>query len=242
MTEKSTTRPELYGPGLTDVRMMIVAHTSFRRELGLAPRCIRGVPDHDRRRTIEIADHVELFLSLLHHHHSIEDELLWDRLLDRVPGELEPLVHTMESQHESVAILLEQTGTALTTWRTTATRDDGSMAADLLAQLVSVLTEHLDAEESRLLPIMARHITGPEWAEFTARGMESIPKRHAMLGLGMMLYEGDPAVIAIELRTIPAPLRPVLRGLGRRSFRRYSRRIHGTATPPKGSALANAGQ
>jgi hemerythrin-like domain-containing protein len=238
MQEKMATEQVLHGPGLTDVRMMIVAHTSFRRELGLGPRCIRGVPDGDRRRTEEIADHVELFLSLLHHHHSIEDELLWEKLLDRVPGELEPLVHTMENQHENVAGLLEQTGSAVHTWRTTADTGDGSKAAEFLTQLVVALTEHLDAEERRLLPIMARHISEEEWAEFTERGMESIPKRQMLLGLGMMLYEGDPDVVAIELRTAPAPLRRLLPALGRRAFRRYARRIHGTATPPKGTELA----
>jgi hemerythrin-like domain-containing protein len=214
--------------------MMIVAHSSFRRELGLGPGCIRGVPSGDRRRTNEITDHIELFLSLLHHHHSIEDELLWEKLLDRVPGELEPLVHTMEAQHESVASLLEQTGQAMQTWRVTADSSDGRDAAELLAQLVSALTEHLDAEETNVLPIMARHITRPEWAEFTERGMESIPKRQMLLGLGMMLYEGDPEVIALELRSAPAPLRSLLLALGGLAFRRYARRIHGTATPPRG--------
>ena len=85
----------------------------------------------------------------------------------------------------------------------------------LLSRLVSALVEHLDAEESRLLPIMARHITEPEWAEFTARGMEAIPKKQMFLGFGMMLYEGDPEVIAIEMRSVPAPVRALLPIFGR---------------------------
>jgi hypothetical protein len=55
-----------------------------------------------------------------------------------------------------------------------------------------------------------------------------------LLGLGMMLYEGDPEVIALELRSAPAPLRSLLLDLGGLAFRRYARRIHGTATPPGG--------
>lgn len=238
MNEQATsTESALHGPGITDVRMMIVAHSSFRRELGLSPRAIRAVRNGDRRRAAEIADHVQLFLSLLHHHHTIEDELLWEKLLDRVPGELAPLVHTMESQHESVAALLESTETALTPWRRMAGTDDGEALADVLSQLVSALVEHLDLEEERLLPIMARHITGPEWAEFTEQGMESIPKKQMLLGFGMMLYEGDPEVIGIELRSVPAPVRAILPVLGRRAFRRYARRIHGTPTPPRGRDL-----
>ena len=234
---EQTTSCALYGPGLTDVRMMIVAHTSFRRELGLSPRAVRAVAQGDHRRVTVVADHIELFLSLLHHHHTIEDDLLWEKLLDRVPGELAPLVHIMESQHEAVAGLLEQTTAALTRWRLTAVTSDADALADLLCDLVSALVEHLDAEESRLLPIMARHITEPEWAEFTARGMEAIPKKQMFLGFGMMLYEGDPDVIAIEMRRVPAPVRALLPVFGRRSFRRYARRVHGTSTPLLGPAL-----
>ena len=75
------------GPGLTDVRMMTVAHTQLPpRAQARRSRPYDGVAAGDRRRASEIADHVELWLGLVHHHHSIEDELLWDRLVERVPG------------------------------------------------------------------------------------------------------------------------------------------------------------
>lgn len=61
--------------------------------------------------------------------------------------------------------------------------------------------------------------------------MESIPLRLLFTGFGMMLYEGDPSVIALEIAKLPAPLRPLLPPLGRLAFRRYARRIHGTPTP-----------
>lgn len=227
----STEASTLHGPGLTDVRMMIVAHSSFRRELGLSPRAVRAVADGDLRRARVVAEHVELFLSLLHHHHLIEDDLLWEKLLDRVPGELAPLVHLMERQHEVVADLLEQAGVLLGVWRRTAAARDANALADLLSTLVTALLEHLDAEEADLLPIMARNITADEWREFTERGMESIPKKMVFLGFGMMLYEGDPQVIALEMRKVPAPIRLLLPPLARWSFRRYARTIHGVPAP-----------
>ncbi|MFI7699228.1 hemerythrin domain-containing protein [Nonomuraea sp. NPDC049480] len=234
MTNHTTDGQRLHGQGLIDVRMMRVAHSSFRRELGLSPAAVRAVAAGDRRRTSIVAGHADLFLSLLHHHHSIEDELLWGALLERVPGELAPLVHVMQSQHEQVAELLDQAQAALGTWRRTASTPDGEALAAILSSLCTVLFEHLDAEETHLLPIMARHITAEEWEEFTVQGMSSIPKRLMFLGFGMMLYEGDPEVIAIEMRKLPAPLRRLLPPLGRRAFRRYARRIHGTPTPPRG--------
>jgi predicted RNase H-like HicB family nuclease len=220
--------------------MMLVAHSSFRRELGLSPAAVRRVPDGDVRRAEVVAGHVTLFLSLLDHHHTIEDELLWTTLLERVPQELAPLVHLMENQHETVADLMAQAEGALTTWRASASRADGEALAEVLTRLCDALFEHLAAEETHVLPIMARHLTAAEWAEFTEQGMSSIPKRLMLLGVGMMLYEGDPEVIGIELRHAPAPVRRLLPPLGRAAFRRYSRRIHGTPSPERGIGRVSA--
>jgi len=224
----------LHGSGLTDVRMMAVAHTSFRRELKLSAAAVRRVEPGDLRRARQVADHVDLWLGLVHHHHTIEDELLWDRLTQRVGAEQAPLVQLMEDQHHGVARLLAEASPLVSAWRASAAAEDGSRLASHLADLSTALCEHLHAEETRVLPLMAQHIRSEEWEEFTERGMESIPKRMLLLGFGMMLYEGDPEVLALEIAKLPAPLRPILPVLGRRAFRRYARRIHGTPTPPRG--------
>jgi hemerythrin-like domain-containing protein len=224
----------LHGPGLTDVRMMTVAHTSFRRELRLAVPAVRRTSAGDHRRVAAVADHVDLWLGLVHHHHSIEDELLWGPLVTRLPGDEVALVALMEDQHAAVARLLDETPDLVATWRRTGGSDDAVALAEHLAELVEVLCEHLDTEEARVLPLMAMHITETEWEEFTARGMESIPKGMVLVGFGMMLYEGDPEAIALEIAKLPWVLRPVLPLLGRRAFRRYARRLHGTGTPAPG--------
>ncbi|MFD3537569.1 hemerythrin domain-containing protein [Streptomyces sp. NPDC058664] len=214
--------------------MMKVAHSSFRRELGLTPALVRATKDGDLNRASRIASHADLFMSLLHHHHEIEDDLLWAVLLERVPSELAPLVHVMQGQHERVADMLEESEAKLAIWRRTASRSDGDALAQAIDNLCTALFEHLQAEETHLLPLMARHITSEEWEEFTAQGMSSIPKRMMALGFGMMLYEGDPEVVGLELQKAPGLVRAVLPPLGRRAFRRYARRIHGTPTPARG--------
>jgi hemerythrin-like domain-containing protein len=223
----------LHGPGLTDVRMMTVAHSNFRRELRLSVPAVRAVASGDTRRAGEIAEHVEMWLGFVHHHHSIEDELLWDKLTDRVPEQLAPLVQLMEDQHENVARLLDECRPLIAKWRETGSIVGRSRLADHLVTLVDALCAHLDAEEARVLPLMARHIRQDEWDEFTRRGMESIPKKLLMTGFGMMLYEGDSEALALEIAKFPAPLRPLLPILGRRAFRKYAKRIHGTTRPAR---------
>ncbi len=229
----TATRTDLHGPGLTDVRMMVVAHTNFRRELRLAVPGVRLAPVGDRRRAAELADHVELFLGALEHHHTIEDELLWDPLAARVPHEVAHLVALMQEQHAIVHERLETVAPLVPRWRATAALAEREALAGALHQLVLALEEHLDTEEAHVLPLMARHITAAEWEEFTRQGMEFIPLRLMLVGFGMMLYEGDPEAIATEIRKLPAPVRPLLPVLGRAAYRRYARRIHGTETPSK---------
>ena len=40
--------------------------------------------------------------------------------------------------------------------------------------------------------------------------MEAIPKGMLLTGFGMMLYDGDPEALALEIAKLPAPLRPIL--------------------------------
>jgi len=224
----------LHGPGLTDVRMMEVAHTSFRRELKLAAPAVHRVDPGDVRRARQVAEHVDLWLDLVHHHHSIEDELLWDKLVDRVEDQLAPLVQLMEDQHHTVARMLDQSPELVLAWRASASVADRERLVLHLVTLSTALCDHLDTEETRVLPLMAQHITPQEWDEFTERGMEAIPKGMLLTGFGMMLYEGDPDVLALEIAKLPAPLRPILPILARRAFRQYAHRIHGTASPARG--------
>ena len=73
-----------------DTREMVVVHTAFRREIGAAPGLVRGVAAGDRARAHVVGDHVGLLLEMLHHHHVGEDDLLWPKLLERVPGSSPP--------------------------------------------------------------------------------------------------------------------------------------------------------
>jgi hemerythrin-like domain-containing protein len=214
-----------------DVRMMVVVHTGFRRELSLAVPAVRSVAAGDRRRAATVASHVSLFTDAVHHHHTIEDEMLWDRLTERVPADTQALVALMEQQHEAVAQLLAGCPDLLARWRDGARVEDRDALAGHLERLVAALCGHLDAEEAHVLPLMARHITPPEWEAFAEAGMSSIPKRLVLVGFGMLAYEGDAEVIAIEVGKLPRPLRLVVHGLSRRAYRRYARKVHGTPTP-----------
>ncbi|WP_148573655.1 hemerythrin domain-containing protein [Nocardioides caldifontis] len=216
---------------LVDTSVMPTLHTFHRREFRLAGGVVRGVTAGDLRRAAVVADHVEFLTRHLHHHHTIEDELMWPKLLERVPDELAPIVHLMESQHERVDGLIQRIGGLLPTFRSSAGAEVRDQVADLLDELHVHLIEHLDAEEQRLLPIAARTMKQAEWDAMGDAGRASTPRKELALTFGMYQYEGDPAVIAEMLAPAPLPVRVLVPRLARRAFRKYAERIHGTPTP-----------
>ncbi len=218
-------------PAPTDTRVMNTLHTFFRREHRLAGGLLRGVADGDTRRSRVVGTHLDFLCRALHHHHTIEDRILWPLLLERVPDELAPVVHLMESQHERVDGLVQEIGVLLPGWTRDGDAATATRLADLFDTLYVHLAEHLDAEEERLLPIAARAVTQAEWDELGERGRTRTRRSELSLALGMFQYEGDPAVIAKMLAEAPPPVRWIVPRLSRRAFRRHALVIHGTATP-----------
>jgi hypothetical protein len=188
---------------------------------------VREVPEGDVARVRLLADHLELVLRLLEHHHESEDELLWPLLLARVPDELAPLVHLMESQHEGVHGMLDEVGTLLPRWRSEPTRAAGARLADRVEHLVVLLDEHMRAEEQHILPIATRRVTQAEWEALGERALKGVPPSKGPLVFGIFMEIGDPEVVADELAKAPAPVRLLLRLTARRAWRRYRTRLFG---------------
>jgi hemerythrin-like domain-containing protein len=216
---------------LTDTRVMNTLHTFFRREHRLAGGLLRGVADGDTARSGVVGHHLDFLSRALHHHHTIEDRLLWPLLLERVSEELAPVVHLMESQHERVDALIEEIGTLLPGWTLDADAATAQRLADLFDTLYVHLVEHLDAEEERLLPLAARCMTQAEWDRMGETARREAPRAESLLALGMFQHDGDPEVFALMLSDAPPPVRWLLPRLARRRFRRHARAVHGTTTP-----------
>ncbi|HSK26111.1 MAG TPA: hemerythrin domain-containing protein [Jiangellales bacterium] len=210
-----------------DTRDMVVVHSGFRRELRLMPGLVDGVAAGDTRRSEIVGAHLELWMRLLHDHHTREDDYLWPLLHDRAPAELEPVVDLMESQHHVVEGLLDVIGPLAADWRTSAGAAERDALVPLLQRLHDALVEHMDAEESRLLPIAEQVLTGPEWRELGKGGDADIPKDVRLAVFGMFMADADPDGLAMMVGHLPLPVRVVIRlGLPRRAYRTYARRVH----------------
>jgi hemerythrin-like domain-containing protein len=216
---------------------MLIVHDVFRREFALMPGLVRGVAAGDRDRAQIIGDHIQGATSVLHTHHVLEDDNVWPLLLDRCGESVAPLVRLMEGQHHQIATLIPQVDEALSIWRDSATVESRQALVDVLDRLIPALKEHLSTEEERVVPLMEEHITAAEWKEFLERESAAVDPEHLPLMLGMLMYEGDPESIEQVIATMSADTGSVIRQLAVPAFTAHSERVHGTATPPRGTEL-----
>jgi hemerythrin-like domain-containing protein len=224
-------------PERVDTQEMVIVHRPFRREFRMLPALVQQVPAGDLDRADIVAGHAADLTFGLHHHHTAEDLLLWPKLLARAAPRAE-LVHRMQAQHERLGVLLDRIDVLSARWRPTAdpaTRDE---LAHVLAQTSAALDEHLGDEENEILPLVAEHITVPEWDALTAYGKKVLPKNSkAFVFLGLILEETTATERVAFLRRMPIPLRWAWRLIGHRIYRRAMTRLR---TTPGGSPRDSA--
>ena len=208
-----------------DTHEMVIVHRLFRREFRLLPVMVRLVPAGDRERAAVVAGHAADMTFALHHHHTGEDLLLWPKLLARSAPRAE-LVQRMQAQHERVAVLLDRVEVLMTTWRSSADPNTRDELANALAQTSAALDEHLGDEENDILPLVAEHITRPEWDALTAYGKKALPKNSkSFVYLGLILEETTATERVAFLGRLPVPLRWAWRLIGHRTYRRAMTRL-----------------
>ncbi|GIE81753.1 hypothetical protein Aph02nite_77030 [Actinoplanes philippinensis] len=202
-----------------DTWEMVLAHRLYRREFRILPAVIRAVPAGDLARSRTVGGHLATVVTMLHHHHEAEDELLWPIMLDRV-GLHADLVHRMEAQHSRLEGLLSRLIPLNGSWRATASADTRDQLADLLAQASAVLDEHLDDEERDLLPLVAAHVTQAEWDAMNkrARGGPPVNLKLALIQLGAMLEDATAEERRRFLTELPPPARLLWRMFGKSTY------------------------
>src|SRR5215831_7892322 len=99
-----------------DVRDMAIVHHTFRNVYEESARLVRAAPTPSPERVTFLADHIDFALAALYHHHEGEDELLYPKLIERVP-EQAPMTEHVEHEHLTIKTALEAASAACAAWR-----------------------------------------------------------------------------------------------------------------------------
>ena len=149
-------------------------HAALRRDLERAIGSLDAAGNPTRAQRTALADHLDLVLDLLHHHHAGEDTGLWPLVRQRAP-DLGPQLDLMEAEHASVATTIVFTRTAARQYA--ATSDSDLSAArhltEALRELSGVLLPHLDHEETEVMPRVMRALTARDWSALSRQELRN---------------------------------------------------------------------
>ena len=197
------------------VQEMVIVHRVFRREYRLAPEIVARVVDGDVGRAEVVASHLTELGTVLHHHHTGEDELVWPRLLERAALS-EALVARMQDEHARVSELLHRLDELVPAWRRTAAAETRDELVGVLRAVSVALEQHLDEEEREVLPLVEQHLSAAEWAELGERGMAAMAKPRLLVLLGHILEETTAEERKHFLALAPVPARLAFHLVGQR--------------------------
>jgi hemerythrin-like domain-containing protein len=204
-----------------EVRDMAIVHRLFRQAYDEAARLVRAGPAPSPERVTFLADHIDLALGGLHSHHQDEDELLYPKLIERVP-EQAPMTEQVEHEHQVIAAALDAASAACATWRQRPSAETGEALAAALDHLNEVVQPHLDDEEQKIVPLAAVTLTQQEWDAMGKRGMSSVPRNKRAIVAGMMLEPLDAEERAYMMKHVPAPMRLLFPLLVDRPWKKYA--------------------
>jgi Hemerythrin HHE cation binding domain len=204
-----------------DVRDMAIIHRTFREAYAESARLVRAAPVPSRERVGFLADHIDFGIAALHIHHESEDELLYPKLIERVP-EQAPMTEEVEHEHQLVRAALNTASAACATWRERPSAETGGALAAALDQLNAVAQRHLDDEEQNIVPLAAVTLTQQEWDALGKHGVAQFPRNKRGIAFGMILDPLDEEDRAYMKGFLPRPVRILYPLLIERPWKKYA--------------------
>ena len=201
----------------TEVDQITIFHRPIRREFTVLGAAVAAVPPDDLAAARVVAAHATMMLGLLREHLRFEDAL-WPALRrhSRIYAEL---IAAMEARHAAIAALTVGVERGLLEYAVSPAGTIRDRLAGNLDRLAGELRDHLDLEESEILPLVTERFTAAEsnWRHVT---FDCRPRdlRPSMLRAGVLLEEATAGERRGLLRRMPVPLRVVYRLVGTRMY------------------------
>jgi Hemerythrin HHE cation binding domain len=215
-----TSRTSVPAPvGLTraDLANFLGAHLGFRIEYARLAEACRNVRDADHAELIE--SQIAFVLDVLHHHHTVEDELVWPMLLARVP-DAGPVLERLEAEHEHLDPVIRRAGD---------TTVPLAERAETLQQLSDALNRHLDGEERDAVPLIQAHLGHADWQQVEKRAAQGIGRSRVPLLYGWFVSAADDELRELSAQGVPLVVEWLFRLFWWPSYRRRFDRLYGHA-------------
>ncbi|MGC5009237.1 hemerythrin domain-containing protein [Streptosporangium sp. DT93] len=210
----TATPPELLGFRITHRAM----RGDARRLAVLATELAAGRQSATPARASAIAAFIATLNHGIHHHHTMEDELLWP-VIERSAGAEVDLRDLSDDHAELDPLLAEINGQAAAF----ASTGDASALARSLTRLADMLDEHISEEERLIFPIITRYVSAADWNTVEAAVRKGGNPR---IDLPRIEQYARPEEMA-RLRGLAGPVLVLMLSLFRRGHRRRERAVFG---------------
>ena len=204
-----------------DVRDMAIIHRTFRAVTPEAAQLVRAAPVASAGRVTFLADHIDFGIMMLHVHHGGEDQLLYPKLIERVP-EQTSMIEEVQHGHELVKTALDAASGACTAWRQRPSVESGEALAAGLGEVNAVARRHFDDEERDIVPLAAVTLTQQEWDAVGKHAVAQIPREKRGIAFGMVLDPLNEAERAHMKGFLPFPVRMLSPILIERPWKKYA--------------------
>jgi hemerythrin-like domain-containing protein len=200
-----------------DLGNYYAVHRQQRIDLQRLATAVETATEADRRgRLRPLARWARGFAQELKTHHTLEDEVFFPAVLERVPS-AQALLEGLDVDHHQLDPMIDRLAPGIADLadpRVPFEPVRTEMAA-LAQALREFLDRHLDVEDEDLLPLFYRHFSAEEYDELHERAQQTMPKSHLGFTVPWFVEALDEAGKSKALATAPLPLRIVYRATRR---------------------------
>ncbi|MDH6195326.1 hemerythrin-like domain-containing protein [Mycobacterium frederiksbergense] len=166
-----TIAPRSSGDPEPDLLGITVAHRAMLADLRRLTDLAIAIRDRDvicsPGRARVISRYVELLCDSIHHHHTTEDTVLWPVIQASVGSHLD--LSELSEDHAALDPRLDQLRARADSLRLSAgDRQVASLMVIELAELMELLTEHIEEEERDVFPLITEHVSVADWTAVEA--------------------------------------------------------------------------
>lgn len=202
---------------MTEMSMNKAIHGAVRRDLDRFIGALSTFPPGDLTRARQLGTAWENFDDQLTHHHEGEHRVAWPAL--QAVGVSKDLLATMDAEHETMAVALAETRTAMGALTRRAGLEESKAALAAFEKLQAVTVQHLDHEEAETEAV---YMTKRDSTEIKAMGKafgKVSPARGGRF-FAWVLDGASPDEREAVTRDVPGPVISIIGGIFGRGYRR----------------------
>jgi hemerythrin-like domain-containing protein len=207
MNQQQALTPQVTLPGQAhtaegpyDQTGMYLMHHAFRRDLDRFVSAIRNTPVGDTETWTALTRRWDRFDTILHHHHTIEDEAIWPVLMAHADAagraDDRATLEAMEAEHGAIDPALQAMRTSFAAMNDHPCTDHRNALDIRVTALREALVQHLHHEETEALPLVQATMTPQEWKAAESAAAKGYPPKLLPFLINWVAYDVPQDVLA----------------------------------------------